>query len=820
MEYLEKTVKELIYENKSNFEIAKFIKNELKNYYKTLPEIFKKSSGKDFLVKHTKSIDIVIRLAYMIATKEMFKEFFPGKNAIAISIFALGSYGREQLSPKSDIDILIVYKDILGFNLKELIEKILYILWDCGLKLGHRVHEVSELELISQNDITIKTALLEARFIDGSKYLRVEVENALNHIRYKNQTEFILKKLEERKKLRIKYPLMMEPNLKEGVGGFRDANIVYWIGKILYNVPNIKDLPSNIVNIKDYTEFRIALEFLFRVRSALHLITNKKIDTLRLEYIPEVANILGYNTTPREIEKFTKKVHKSLRVIWLYSRIWLNNLIKDKVKVYSGYLDSKKEFKSSQDMLDFLISNANYNFRVHPQLNLKIIKTPKTPRLDLSLYPKILEIFKTKYTSSILQALLETNTLGYYITPIKKVEALPQFDGYHKYPVDTHLIQCIKVLENIKDSDIKKLYDNLSSQKKTILKLATFLHDCGKGREKDHHIVGERIFRVYAKKLKLSQEDINLGAKLIRYHNQLSKIAQKEDIYNSKVIAKFAGLFPSKEELDLIYILTYADVNSVDVGVYNEFTARLFKTLYLNAIDFLQHQEYLDEVSKRVKKSKILEQSKEFKELPKTLQKKILSIESNLPFIKYTKDRIIKISKKAIDVNNYIYRLTNDKFLTIEIIKAQEIDLGYILAKLKHLNIIHLDIIKLFDNKKYIKIDFDKVVEKEILVDIQEIIEESFSNKIKRIKLEKINIFKENIYIDCNHSSDYALMRIKLKDQKGALAYIINIFDKLGVDIVSTKIYKLKSNIEDMFLIEKNGNFCSNKERIVKELTL
>ena len=820
MEALEKKVKELIYENKSNFEIAKFIKGELKEYYKTLPELFKQSGGKDFLVKHTKSIDTIIKLAYMIATREMFLEFFPGKNAVPISLFALGSYGREQLSPKSDIDILIAYKDIPGFNTKELIEKILYILWDCGLKLGHRVHEVSELESVAKSDITIKTALIEARFIDGSKYLLVDVQNALSHIRHYNQKEFILDKLQERRKLREKYPLMMEPNLKEGVGGFRDANMVYWIGKLLYNAPRIKELPAKIVNPKDYIEFRVALEFLFRVRSALHLVVNKKTDQLQLEYIPDVAKLLGYKSSPREIEKFTKRVHKSLRVIWLYSRIWLNNLIKDKVEdIYINYLDSPKEFKDSKELLDFLINSANRAFRIHPQLNLKILKTPKKERLEPELYPKVLEIFKTASASSILQALLETNTLGYYIPSIKKVEALPQFDGYHKYPVDTHLIQCIKALEDIKEPLAKKLYNNLSPSKQTLLKLATFLHDSGKGRDKDHHIVGERIFKVYAKKLGLDKKEIELGAKLIRYHNQLSTTAQKEDIYNSKVIAKFAGLFPTKEELDLIYILTYADVSSVDSSVYNEFTARLFNTLYCNAIEFLKHKEYLDEVSKRIKKSKILEKSKEFKELPRSLQRKILSIESNLPFIKYSKNRIIKIAKRALEVEDYIYKITNEKFLTIEIIKSKTIDLGYLLAKLRHLNIINIDMVKLFDNKKYFKIDFDSTVDDDFILEIQRVIEESFLEP-KRIKLPKVDIKKENISIDCNHSSDYARMQIKLKDQKGALAYIMNIFEELGVDIVSAKTYKLKGVIEDMFLIEKNGNFCVNKEKIIKELTL
>ena len=816
MKELRVKIEELIAQNAPDFEIAKLIRQDLKSYYSTLPELFKQSGGKDFLVKHTRKIDSIIKLIYRVATRAMFGQFFPTKNAVPITIAALGSYGREQLSPKSDIDIMFVYKDLPAYNTKELIEKMFYLLIDTGLKIGHRVHEIGELEEVAKSDITIKTALLESRFVDGSKYLWVDVENALQHIRDFNQKEFILAKIQERRENRAKYPLMMEPNLKEGVGGFRDANLVYWIGKLLHNAPTIKDLPSNIVDEKDYIKFRVALEFLFKVRSALHLVVKKKSDQLRLEYIPEVASMLGYKKSDNSHLIFAKRVNKSLRVIWLYSRIWMDALASKVVPIYKDYLKPNGNFKDANEALEFLIDNANRKFFSHPKLNLELLHIKKD-KDSKELNALIVDIFKAKYTSSILVALSEVNKLGAYIQPIKKVEAWPQFDGYHKFPVDTHLIKCVEALEDIKNPKIKELYENLPEDKRLILKLATFLHDAGKGRPTDHHQVGATLFKIYTKKLGLSSEDIELGSKLVLYHNMLSQTAQKEDIYNPKVVSQFTALFPNKLALDMILILTYADTSGVGSNIYNGFTARLFETLYNHSLEYLKHDKFLDELTKRVERREALKRSEQFKSLPKKLQDKILNIESNLPFIRYTTSRIIEIAKRAMRIDDYEYEIANNKFLTIEIIKSKPIDLGYLLSKLSNINLVNMDIVKLFDNKKYFKIDFNQKVSEDAIEEISYIIHNSFLEQ-KRVNLPKPDIKKEDISIECDHSVNYALMRLEAVDQKGLLAYLMNIFEKLGIEIVSSKIFTHKRRVNDIFLIEKNGNFCTNIDYIKEEL--
>jgi len=324
-------IEELLYENAADFEIAKVLKKDIKLYFNTLEESFANTSGKDFLVKHTKKIDTVLKIIYKVALRSMFGDYAPMKNSVPLGLVALGSYGREQLCVHSDIDLMIVYKEVPGYNLKEMIEKILYILWDTGLKLGHRVHTVEELHEVSKTDITIKTALIESRFIEGSHFIWVDTQNAISQIRHDNIKEFIELKLKEQEIKHRKFPLTMEPNLKEGVGGFRDANLVFWIGKAIYNVDNIKNLPLSIVDEKEYRTFRIALEFLFRVRSALHLATGKKEDKLHLHLIPSIAKLLGYEESKQGHMKFAKKVTESLKIIRLYSTIWLDKLTREYV---------------------------------------------------------------------------------------------------------------------------------------------------------------------------------------------------------------------------------------------------------------------------------------------------------------------------------------------------------------------------------------------------------------------------------------------------------------------------------------------------------
>jgi len=811
-------IEELLYENAADFEIAKVLKKDIKIYFETLEDTFATTGGKDFLVKHTKKIDTVLKIIYKVALRSMFGDYAPMKNSVPLGLVALGSYGREQLCVYSDIDLMIVYKDIPGYNLKEMIEKILYILWDTGLKLGHRVHTVEELYEVSKTDITIKTALIESRFIEGSHFIWTDTQNAINQIRHDNIEEFIQLKLEEQKKKHNKFPLTMEPNLKEGVGGFRDANLVFWIGKAIYNVDSIKNLPSSIVDEKEYRTFRIALEFLFRVRSALHLATSKKEDKLRLDLIPSIAKLLGYEDSKQGHMKFAKKVTESLKIIRLYSTIWLDKLTKEYIEA-----DPKKNFiyhktKDFNTLLKELSDHAQKPFYAHSTFLQQLLVADRPDRPNEILYKTIARFFYQPYSYYILSSLSFARLLKYVMPPIRKVVDLPQFDGYHKYAVDIHSMKSVYHLEHIEDPFILDLFETLHNDEKAMLKLVTFLHDAGKGRKRDHHFVGASLFKVFANKLHMDPELIKMGETLILYHTLMSNVAQREDLYSEKVILAFASRFKTKKLLDMIYILTYADMNGVGKDTYNSFNARLIKILYMRSIEALSHTIMLDEAAKRIKKEQALQKYPDFLALSRTEQKKILQIPSNLLFLRYKPERIVAIAKKGFQTKTYEFLISNENYLTVELIRANSFNLGYFLGKLANLDVVNMDICKLFDELKYFKIDFSIKVAREDILLIEEILHNSF-NDSKKSRLHLPVIQKEELEIDCEHSQSYAMMRLHSTNQKGLLAYIINMFDEMGIDIVSAKIHTLKNSVRDIFLIEKNGNFCHNTEFIINKLT-
>ena len=820
MDKVKAQIEELLYTNASDFEIAKVLKEDIKAYFDTLEETFATSGGKDFLVKHTKKIDKILQIIYKVALREMFGDYAPMRNSVPMAMVALGSYGREQLCVYSDIDLMLVYKDVPGYNMKKMIEKMLYILWDTGLHLGHRVHEVSELFEVSRTDITIKTALIESRFIVGSNFIWTEVQNALTQIRYDNPQKFIQEKLDEQAKKHKKFPLTMEPNLKEGIGGFRDANIVFWIGKVLYNTHNIKHIPFEIVTEKDYRNFRMALEFLFRVRSALHLATGKKEDTLRLDLIPEVSRYLGYGMAKEEHMKFAKKVIGSLKVIRLYTIIWIDILSASHIlptpMLYC--IEPNNQLLDFNDLLSQLIDNANNPFVPHPTFLQKLINAPKPEELSPEMYANISRLFYQEHAYAVLDTLSYAKLLKYLIIPIAKVIDLPQFDGYHQYAVDIHSLKCLQHLENIQDPYILSLYTALPAPSRMMLKIVTFLHDAGKGRSRDHHLVGATLFNTFANNLGMDKTLIQQGKTLILYHTLMSNVAQREDLLNEKVILKFASHFKSKELLDLIYILTYADMQGVGNAVYSDYTASLIRTLYRQSIESIKHKKILSETGKRVKKEMILKRNPHFISLPRKLQNKILKIPSNLLFLKYDSNKIIEIAQNALKTENYTFILSNTHFLSIEILRKDILNLGYLLAKLSNLEVVNMDISKLFGNYKYFKIDFSETVTPEDILRIEQIIHDAFVIQERGI-LSTPKIKSSEIRIDTEHSKTFAALYLNTLNQKGLLAFVIDIFDAEGLDIASAKIHTIKNRTRDIFLIEKNGNFCHNTQLITKRLT-
>lgn len=827
----------LLSEEADDFTISKIFKEALSEYKSSLSSRFEASGGKDFLVQHTKNIDALLTLMYKTVLRRFFGIFVPMRNSIPITFVALGSYGREQLALHSDIDLMIVYKEVAGFNTEAIIKAFLHIAWDARLDLGHRVHEVDDLVAVSKEDITIKTALMESRFITGSQFVWQITQQQIEIIRKTDPKAYIQAKLDEAQARHEKYPRSMQPHIKEGVGGLRDAHLLSWVAFVRFGVGALRDLSGRVFSDNEYKEYRMALEFLYAVRSSMHLVHKKKKDQLVLELIPDIATKLGFSKQ----SLLMSKVLESMHTINLFSRITLAkmtryytpcphfNLLRLAYHGHGMFLIQGRVFMSlkkvplksqalerkGQAFLEALgtLPDVPLAFDASVLLHAKALENSIEPE-DFKAFFTLL---KRRFVGDLLELFYDAKILEKLVPPLTKVIFLAQFDGYHHYPVGMHSIETVKALAAVNDPHVAKLYDALNVHEQALLKLIMLLHDAGKGRVQNHHEVGARLFKQYGALLDLAADELELGAHLIKYHTYMSNIAFREDIFNERVLFGFMSLIGNVTYLQWLYMLTYADISGVGPDVYTPFSANLIHKLYENACEVVDQEARLSEAAKRLKKEQSLQKNRTFLELPKTEQKKILAIVSNLFFIKYTPTEILELAHKAQDVQDYTYYISNEKTLQIEIFRTIPLNLAFLLSKLNALSITSMDVFKLYNDLKYFRIEFERTLSEQDLPLLEQTIKASFDMR-KTVKLPDVTIANEDITLDCDHSKTYANLQINTKDQKGLLQYIMTVFETLHVDIATAKIHTIKKQVRDQFLIEKSDNLCHNAAKITQSL--
>lgn len=833
---LEFNIENLILNKSENFLIAKEIEKFISDYKSGLKQFFLDSQnrGKQFLVKNTRFYDSIISLIYKTILREMFGNYLPMRNSIPIVIVALGSYGREELSIHSDIDLMVTYQDVAGYNTLEIIEKFVYMAWDSGLKLGHRVHNISEIESIANSDHTIKTALIESRKVIGSQFIWGNLESRLNIVRETDVLGFILNKNQEIEKIQSKIEKgLIESDLKEGFGGLRDANRIFWILNVLYKVSNIKDLSGTLFKEEEFRRFSIALDFIYQVRTALHLSVKKKRDKFTLEDIPNLADMLSFNSH----KIFTHKLLYSFSVIYGFSTKIIRNSIKPFLFKQENFAILRKSFLAKSVFLkdnELLFSsnikfNSIENFLIFlnnlPDINFKNGKT--TYSLINSIdnisgvfdnFELIVNLFKRKFLFPIIEILHISETLEKILKPFEKVMFLPQFDGFHKHPVDIHSIYTIKELElDIKNVFLKDLYKSLSESEHFILKVASLFHDIGKGRIEEHSRVGAKVVKTFLKNSNLEDELIDRITTLIRHHTLMTHSSYHEDIYDEKVIFSFTSKIKDEINLKLLYLLTFADVKSVNSNSYNSYNQNLLHSFYLNALGSFGNKEMLKESEKRDKKEITIKNSEIFKSSPRIIQKALLNIKSNKMFFKLSIDNIMEITKKAKKLDGFSYEIDNSKFLSINILRDinSNFNVAYFLNRFNFLSVISLDIFELFNGVKYFQIDFLNPVSEEDKYFIDFIIEDSFSKNRKTFKDILPKILRSEISIDYEYSNNYIKMTIFTINQNGLLAYLFKLFEDNKIDVISSKTETFKKRVKDTFLF-KRGNDLKKHEKLVE----
>lgn len=550
-----------------------------------------------------------------------------------LALAATGGYGRGTLAPFSDIDLLFLTEVEPDQRTLQVVEYMLYFLWDLGLKVGHATRSVAECLSEGAKDITIRTALLDGRRVAGDAALFDDF-----HARFRaacaerGAAEYITAKQAEREARHRRFgdsPFMVEPNVKEGVGGLRDMQTLYWIARYVYGTGTMQELvdasgPGAVLTEQEAKQARHAWEFLWTVRFNLHYTAGRAEERLTFDLQPVIGARMGYMPHGRQngVERFMRHYHLIARDIARLTRVVEPAMLRtalgppavtktaDKTVLEAGFVlaDGK------------LMSAPGREFSVEPLQMLRILQVARDRGLDI--HPlalralirnerRMMLLRKDKRAADIFMDLLcggrdqkradgarwmrvmnETGLLGRLMPDWARIVGQMQFDTYHIYTVDEHTIEAIKVLNQMQRGELAEIAPVASEligtlQSRRALYMAMVMHDICKGRGGDHSELGAELALTVCPALGMSAEETETVSWLVLHHLLLSQTAFKRDIDDPKTILDLTETIQSPERLRLLLILTVADMRAVSAKVWNGWKATLLRDLYARVADVL-----------------------------------------------------------------------------------------------------------------------------------------------------------------------------------------------------------------------------------------
>ena len=536
-----------------------------------------------------------------------------------LALICVGGYGRGEMAPFSDVDLLFLTPYKITAWAESLIESMLYMLWDLKLKVGHSSRTIRDCIRLGTEDFTIRTALLEHRFLAGDAKLGKELDTRLRKDLFATgQREFIEAKLDEREKRHIKQGqrYMVEPNVKEGKGGLRDLQSLFWIAKYLHGVQDAAELvPLKLFTKDEFARFVKAEDFLWAVRSHLHLIAGRATEQLAFDMQAEVAERMGYKDREgrRGVEVFMQEYFRHATAVGDLTRIFLTDLeaehlksepllerifrrrprVKDGYEVIHNRLAIQDDAAFLTDPLNLLRifdEGLRTGMLIHPEAMRLVVANLHLIDEEMRNNRQAAQIFlglllKHGNPERALRRMNELGVLSAFIPEFEPIVAMMQFNMYHSYTVDEHIIQCIAQLAMIEKGELRESLPIASSILKEgvnrkVLYVALLVHDIGKGRPEDHSQLGAQIARKIAPRLGLNKSECETVEWLVRYHLLMSDMAQKRDIADPRTVRDFAKAVQTVKRLDLLTVLTVCDIRGVGPGVWNNWKAALIRALY------------------------------------------------------------------------------------------------------------------------------------------------------------------------------------------------------------------------------------------------
>ena len=536
-----------------------------------------------------------------------------------LALFAIGGYGRGELSLYSDVDILLLAPTLITPEVSSKIDRLVAMLWDVGLEPALAVRSVNDC-LEAASDHTIASSLLEARLLIGNEDLKETPTAVVNKLW--SQREFYDAKIEEAKNRYLQHNATeynLEPNIKTAPGGLRDIHIIGWVTKRYFRIGKLYDLvQQNFLTEKEFDELSFAESYIWQIRHHLHELTGRNENKLLFDYQRDIAQLMGYETQPDDepnaaVERFMRDYYRCAMQISTLSEMLTNHYFETIIEPHlpDSERPNKHPLNARFNQIGDQIAIAHHRvFAQHPEAILEMfllmgkhgIKKVRTHTLralkvaargidqNYRDNPEHQALFlanlkEQNYLFHRLRTMNRYGVLGNYIPSFAQVTGLMQYDLFHRYTVDAHTLFLIRILHRFTDERFQQDFPLVSAifqriERKEIIVLAAMFHDIAKGRGGNHSELGQTESIEFCLKHGMSLADANLVGWLTRYHLLMSMTAQKKDISDPNVVTIFADLVSNVTHLNHLYVLTVADMNATNPQLWNSWRASLMKQLY------------------------------------------------------------------------------------------------------------------------------------------------------------------------------------------------------------------------------------------------
>jgi len=602
------------------------LKDSIKDYLARGEALLKErhlaeKTGAPICASYTALIDELLRALYL----------FKAESAGVVdptALVALGGYGRSELNIRSDVDLMLVYAKKITPEIEKLTQDMLYILWDTGLDIGFSIRSVDESIELAKEDIKTRTALLDARLLHGDAGLYNKLSGRIKSKLFsaKDSAEFINAKMEETRLRHDKYGgsvYLLEPNIKEGEGGLRDYHTAVWIVKARFGSEGLNAAAAEgLVTESESAELGASLDHLLWVRNELHFAVKRKTDQMTFDHQERIATVLGYVNTEKilAVEAFMQQYYRHASNVNRLSGLIQSRCLhreekrslfwpKKKVRIDKSFhvindtLQARDEegfFNDETAGINAFVYSQTFGAEMDQTLRDLVMRYPDYAkegwRTSADVATAFLKILKGPNVYKTLSEMNRLRFLEAYIPEFGEIACRVQHDLYHIYTVDAHTLFAVRELERLRGehktdfSLLSTIFEEVPNPE--ILTLAVLLHDIGKAHGKGHAERGAEMTPEICRKLRLSEEDSNLVRFLVKNHLILANTAQYRDIHDEKLIIDFARQVGDIERLNLLYLLTFADVRAVGPDVWNQWKGTLFQELYFKALTVLERGSF------------------------------------------------------------------------------------------------------------------------------------------------------------------------------------------------------------------------------------